>query len=506
MTGTRSANVRRSGEAGYREFFQAVDEGLCIIQVIFDGDRPVDYRFLDGNPAWERHSGLVGAIGRTAREVLPDLEDHWFEIYGRVARTREPIRFESRSDVMERWFDVYAFPFDEPASGKVALLFRDVSTQRKTAAALAESRERFRAVLENALDAAYRRDLQTDTYDYLSPRVREVLGIDPDVMRTMPVADFVDRMHPDDRPRIFQAIEDGVRSAHGRVEYRFLDDDGEYRWLADHFTVQSDADGVPLYRTGIVRDITEQKAAEAELEDARRTAEEASQAKSRFLAVMSHELRTPLSGVIGFADLMETEVLGPTTSRQQESLASIKASAWHLIGIIDEILTLSRADAGVEAVRWQDADLAELVREVVRTAWPRAAERGLELTSVGAAEPAPFRTDPGKLRQILINLVGNAVKYTDEGQVTVRLDRSAPDALRVQVEDTGAGIPAPELERIFEPFTQVDSTLTREATGTGLGLAICRRLARLMGGDVTVVSRVGEGSTFTLTLPVRPAG
>jgi PAS domain S-box-containing protein len=494
-------NALRASEARYRALFDSVDEGFCIIEVLFDGDQAVDYRFLEGNPAWEKHTGLVGALGKTAREVLPDLEEHWFEIYGQVARTGEPVRFESGSDVMGRWFDVFAFPVEELGSGKVALLFNDITDQRRTAEALSQSRERFRAVLENAVDVAYRRDLRTDTYDYLSPRVEHVLGIEVDRMRAMTVDAILDRMHPEDRARVARIMEEETAQGGGRVEYRWRTDDGEYRWLADHFTVQTDDDGAPLFRTGTVRDVSDRKETEAALEEAKDQAEQASQAKSQFLAVMSHELRTPLTGIIGFADLMETEVLGPTTARQQESLARVKASAWHLIGIIDEILTLSRAEAGSEGIHSREADIAEIIRDVVRIAEPEASSRGLVIETMDADQPFELRTDPGKVRRVLINLVGNAVKYGGDGRITVQLDRSDADLIRVHVRDTGPGIADTEQERIFEPFTQLDSSHTRTAAGAGLGLAICRRLARLLGGDVTVESAPGEGSTFSLTVP-----
>ncbi|MFO7525191.1 MAG: ATP-binding protein, partial [Ignavibacteriaceae bacterium] len=269
----------------------------------------------------------------------------------------------------------------------------------------------------------------------------------------------------------------------------------------DHFTLQTDDDGTAIYRTGIVRDASERKEAEVALKEARDAAEEASRAKSRFLAVMSHELRTPLTGIVGFADLLESGVLGEVSERQTDSLARIKASAWHLVGIIDEILDLSRAEAGNESVRSEETDVAGLAREVAEIVESDAADRGITLHCVDTDAPAITSTDPGKLRQILINLVGNAVKYTDGDRVDVVVDRDDPSCLRVHVRDQGPGIPAAEYERIFEPFTQLDSSHTRPGSGTGLGLAICRRLARLLGGDVTLESEVGSGTTFTLKLP-----
>jgi len=244
--------------------------------------------------------------------------------------------------------------------------------------------------------------------------------------------------------------------------------------------------------------------AEAALREAKEVAEEASASKSRFLAVMSHELRTPLTGVIGFAGLLEGEVLGPMTAKQRDAAARIQTATWHLVGIINEILTLSRAEAGKEEIHITEADLSALCLEVAGFVEPQALARGLDLRVEGADAPIVVRTDPGKVRQILTNLAGNAIKYTEEGHVTIQLHRSAPDAIEVHVHDSGPGIDPSDHERIFEPFTQVDSSLTRRSSGTGLGLAIARRLARLLGGDVTVRSELHVGSTFTLRVPRSP--
>ena len=257
---------------------------------------------------------------------------------------------------------------------------------------------------------------------------------------------------------------------------------------------------------GTTRDVTERNRVEDELREAKQLAEAASQAKSQFLATMSHELRTPLTGVIGFAALMESEVLGPMTPGQQEALTRIKASSWHLVSIIDEILTLARAEAGRERVRWEEADVAEIAREVVQVLEPQADGQGLALRAERLDEPLRVWTDPGKVRQILLNLVGNAVKYTERGGVTVGLERGAADGFQVHVRDTGPGIVEGDRERIFEPFTQADGSHTRSIGGTGLGLAISRKLARLLGGDIALASTVGGGSTFSLRLPIVSPG
>ena len=231
-----------------------------------------------------------------------------------------------------------------------------------------------------------------------------------------------------------------------------------------------------------------------------RSALAASEAKSAFLATMSHELRTPLNAIIGYQSLLNEGIYGELNDSQDAQLLRIRASADHLLALIDEILTFSRVEAGKETVRWEDAQLRALAEEAVTMVRPQADEKGLTLSA--DVPDGVIRTDGGKLRQILLNLLSNAVKFTDQGEITLtgRRDQSG---VELTITDTGLGIAAENLQRIFEPFWQVEQSSTRRAGGTGLGLTVSRSLARLLGGDVTVASTPGKGSTFTVTLPTQ---
>jgi signal transduction histidine kinase len=243
----------------------------------------------------------------------------------------------------------------------------------------------------------------------------------------------------------------------------------------------------------------ERNRTERELHRAKEAAEEASRAKSRFLAVVSHELRTPLTAVTGYADILLEGLAGKLNEKQASHLERIRSAAWHLISVIEGILTFSRAESGREEIRVQEVDVSALAAETAALLAPQVAKKSVQLQVRVPSAALYARTDPGKLRQILLNLIGNAVKFSDAGTIDVAVERVA-DRLRITVRDEGPGIPPDRLEDIFEPFTQLSSVSV--LGGTGLGLSATRMLAQLLGGSVTVKSEVGRGSTFIADLPI----
>ena len=219
---------------------------------------------------------------------------------------------------------------------------------------------------------------------------------------------------------------------------------------------------------------------------------------------MSHELRTPLNAIGGYAELMEMGIRGPVTEQQREDLARIQRSQRHLLGLVNEVLNYAKLETG--SVRYEVADVVvcPALAEAEGLVAPQARARGLALTVAECPADLAVRADPEKLRQVLVNLLSNAVKFTERGGAVRVSCVAAGDRVRIAVADSGIGIAADQLERVFEPFVQVRADLTRTAEGTGLGLAISRDLARGMGGDLTSESTPGVGSTFTLTLPAAP--
>ena len=236
-------------------------------------------------------------------------------------------------------------------------------------------------------------------------------------------------------------------------------------------------------------------------QDLRERAEAANDAKSTFLAMMSHELRTPLTAIIGYEELLADGITGPVSEAQRSQLTRIKASAAHLLTLIDEVLSLARIEAGHEVAHQEPTDVGALMHAAAELVAPLVAAKGLTCAVQTPSDTLSLNSDRVKVRQILVNLLANAVKFTDRGEITLAVRRNG-DTVIFEVRDTGIGIAAENLERIFDAFWQVQQKAARRVGGTGLGLHLSRRLARLLGGDITVESAPGRGSTFVLALPL----
>ena len=295
--------------------------------------------------------------------------------------------------------------------------------------------------------------------------------------------------------RVFQNNEPFI----GSEVFARLSDDAEGGYFNFVFQPLSNDQGVYAVLV-VATDVTALVKARMAAENAQKEALAASRAKSDFVARMSHELRTPLAAIIGYGELLADGITGPVNDEQKRQLQRIRWSANHLLSIIDEILTLARMEAGKETVDIREVDVRELLDSVASMAAPLASAKGLEFEMHDADHEIAVKTDAVKLRQVLLNLISNAVKYTDTGHVSVAT-QARDGVVEFLVSDTGVGVSDEHIEKIFEPFWQVEQTTTRRAGGTGLGLAVTRQFVEMLGGKIEVDSTLGEGSTFKVSIP-----
>ncbi|MEO7039602.1 MAG: PAS domain-containing protein [Gemmatimonadaceae bacterium] len=317
--------------------------------------------------------------------------------------------------------------------------------------------------------------------------------------------EFVSFIHPDDRERVASEIARTLaehRSTY-HIKYRFTRTDGAVRWLEGFARLRTDENGEPVSFLGVSHDVTEREELLEGEQQARRDAEAANAAKALFLTTMSHELRTPLNAVSGYVDLLEMGVRGPVTELQREDLRRIRRASQHLLVLINDILNYARLEAGSVELHFSEVAIDDALAGMEALIAPQLRAKGVAYEYCPCDRNVRVNVDRDKLDQILLNLVGNAVKFTDGGGRITLSCEVIDQMARIIVDDTGRGIPRGKLQMIFDPFVQVDRHLTPERQqGVGLGLAISRDLARAMRGDISVQSDAGKGATFVLTLPI----
>ncbi len=367
----RAQDALRLSEQRYRTLFNSIDAGYAVIEVIFgDGDAAMDARYLQVNPAFAAHTGLVNVEGKTLRTLVPGIEALWLETIGAVARTGVPVRMEQFAAGLQRWFDVYAFSLGGSNACEVALLFYDTTARKRN---------------ERALIAA-----------------------------------------------------------------------------------KAEADA-------------------------------ASRAKSDFLLNMSHELRSPLSSILGFTQLIQ-DGKPPPTPAQQDSVEQILNAGWYLLDLINEILDLSSIESGKTMLTSRVMSVAKVLDDCRAMIGPQAHRSGIRVGFPVLNEPFLVHADPVRIKQVLINLLTNAIKYNRvAGEVEVRCTAAPGQPIRVSVNDTGPGLSLTQVDQLFEPFNRLGQELGGKP-GTGIGLVICKRLVEQMGGRIGADSTLGVGSCFWFEL------
>ncbi len=494
------------------------------------------------NPALTKLSGLTMedfagySIFRDeqllAKGIMPDIRRG----FGGEAVTLPPVSYKTgesfqasaEGDAAEQWLQTFIYPVKDEGGRiqEVVLIHEDITEQARTGAALRESEARFRFMADAMPQIVWTTDMD-GAIDYYNQRWYDYSGLDFERTRDwgwQPV------IHPDDLAHAGgvwrAALAAGTVS---EVEYRLRRADGSYRWHLGRSEPIHDEAGRIIQWVGTATDIDDYKRTQAtlceiqedlearvgqrtaqleaqarELEGARNLAEASARAKSEFLANMSHEIRTPMNGVIGMTGLLLDTALADD---QRDYAETIKGSGEALLTIINDILDFSKIEAGKMTIEVADFSLREALEDVADLLAPRAQAAGLELIShVPPDVPERLRGDPGRIRQVLTNFAGNAVKFTPRGEVVIEArlvaQTEAEATIRLSVRDSGIGIPTSRQEAIFDSFTQADGSTTRRYGGTGLGLTICRQLTQLMGGRIGVESEPGRGSKFWVELPL----
>ncbi|HXZ12719.1 MAG TPA: PAS domain S-box protein [Candidatus Sulfotelmatobacter sp.] len=489
----------RASEARLQALISSLDE------IVFETDAAATYRNI-----WTMREDLLPLprsemIGRPAAEILGEkAAEQFLSVFRQVVHTGQSRNFEYQRIAQDgpRWFLARISPITQPdgTCDTLCVASRDITQRKRAEEALRESEEQFRQLTENIREVFFVSSPNPPRTTYVSPAYTEIWGRSALELYERPEA-WIETVHPQDRARVSA---DFAAAMHGEpidIEYRIVRPDESMRWIRNRSFPVRDSYG-DFYRVvGVAEDISEWKRAQAELLGAKEAAETANRAKSEFLANMSHEIRTPMNGILGMTELaLDTQL----TTEQREYLEMVRASAESLLTLINDILDFSKIEAGKLDLDAIDFSFRDGMGETIKALGFRAHQKGLELLwNVEADVPDRLSGDLGRLRQVVVNLVGNAIKFTEKGEIAVEVSHEPREdgsvTLHLRIRDTGIGIPHEKHSLIFGAFTQADGSTTRKYGGTGLGLAITSRLVDLMGGKIWVESEIGVGSIFHFT-------
>ena len=377
----------------------------------------------------------------------------------------------------------------------------DLTEQRALQKSLEEKEQKYRSLMDNMPGVAFRCRFDDNwTMLFVSPNISELTGYNPNEF-TEHCIEFNDLILKADQQPIVEAVTKAIEEKHQySVEYRIRHRNGKILWLLDKGSFTFDKNNKPQWIDGVLVDITERKEYEENLEQAKFKAEEAAHAKQSFMANMSHEIRTPMNSIIGFSDLlMDT----PLDQEQQKHLVTVNNAARSLLRLLNEILDSAKLERGKLTIEPVHFSLKPVIDSIISTFWLEAKKKDLNLTlKIKDSVSSTYYGDPDRLRQVLTNLIGNAIKFTEKGSVTVTVGTTQNQHLFFEVQDTGIGIAKDRVQAVFQPFEQADGTTTRRFGGTGLGTTISKQLVELMGGSINLVSELGKGTCFYFSLPL----
>ncbi|NTV62366.1 MAG: PAS domain S-box protein [Oscillochloris sp.] len=502
----RTSEALRESEQRYRALVENMSQGVLVYQ---------DGRVVFSNPALAQmidchiddlyacpFEDLVRRFCIDIDDTLPLSVALQSNMVGGL-NTERPFQIQ-RTDGEICWLNTQSTSTTYNGRPAILMVLSDVTNRKLTEERLRLSEARLHLLLDKTPAVIFSARAEGDfRTTFISESIRNLLGYEP--TRFMAGTNFwVGCIHPDDRQRVFSDsvlfFEHGWR----QYEYRCLHADGSYRWVENGVSLLPPVESHPAELIGYMIDITERKKAEEALREANAQLAHAARMKDAFLANMSHELRTPLNAILGRTELLQEQYYGPLSEAQRRSLLSIEESGRHLLVLINDILDLSKIEAGRLDLAIEEIVIAEMCQASLLFVKELAIKKSLALSLQLNNPLAYMQADPRRIKQMLINLLSNAVKFTPDGGrvcLEVRVE-SAANLVHFTVQDTGIGIASEDLPRLFQPFSQLDSTRSHQHEGSGLGLALVRRLSELHGGYVSIESVLGVGSQFTITLPI----
>lgn len=485
----------RKSEEKFRLLFNKMLDGFALHEFIFDANgKPYDYKYIEINEAFEKMTGLESknTIGKSVRQLLPNIENHWIENYAKVAFEGIPMRFEDYSSDLNKYYDVLAY---SPEKGKFAVIIKDVSSEK--------TRDMQIRKLSGAVEQSPACIIITDTkgnIEYVNPSFvkitgysfSEALGNNPRMLKSgeIPAETYKE---------LWYTIQSGNV---WRGEFHNKKKNGELYWESATISPVKDEKGTITNFIGIKEDITKNKLAQIELIAAKEKAEKLDRIKTVFLAQMSHEIRTPIHIILSFISLIKSEIKSKLSDDIYVAFDSIDAAGKRIIRTIDLLLNMSELQTGSYETLITNIDLKEAVIDSLYLQFKlQAKNKNLELNLYSTDIDSRIKGDLYSVTQIFANLIDNAIKYTRQGNIDIVLNRNINNNIIVEIKDSGIGISEEYLPQLFSPFTQEEQGYTRGYEGNGLGLALVKKYCEINKADISVESIKGKGTTFRVTFP-----
>jgi len=491
------------GEQRYRELFDRIRSGVAVYQAADEGE---DFVFREFNKSAEQIENLNknDIIGKKITEVFPGVREFGlFEVFQQVWKTGQPayhpISFYKDNRILG-WRENYVYKLP---SGEIVAVYDDITERKQAEELLRESEEKLRLIFENSNVGIVLATKDAKLYSF-NPAFADLIGYDSEELKMLYFGHFT---HPDDLEKELKSVQriinNEIRSY--QIEKRYIRKNKDVIWVRVNVTALKNERGEIEHFVAIAENIDKIKKYEKRLIEAKDAADQANRAKSQFLANMSHEIRTPMNAILGFAELLSSHI---SDAKHKKYLDGILFGGKTLLSLINDILDLSKIEAGKMEIQLEPTDIHRMMQDFRSIFAAKESEKNIRFTiDIAERVPGYIIIDEVRIRQILLNLIGNAFKFTDKGMVALRVDGSA-DAyddsiieLIFEVSDSGIGIPEAQKEIIFEAFRQQDGQSTRKYGGTGLGLTITKRLTEMMHGRIEVESELGKGSTFKVFIP-----
>ncbi len=496
----------QKSEAKYKDLFVKMMNAFALYEMIFDEKgEPFDYKFLEVNPAWEKIVGIKAeiVINKTIREIIPNIEDSWIQVYGRVVKTGIPEEFEDYDKKTQKYYHIYAYRTEH---GKFAVLFNDITERKQADEALLKAKEKaeeneikFKAVFYTSPDAININKMDGE-YVEINLGFTRLTGYTKDDVIGKRSSEINIWTIPEDREKLIDTLQEfGIIE---NLESVFKSKDGGLTTAlmsAKIITLKNEP-----HIISVTRAISELKKFEQELIEAKRKAEESDRLKSAFLANMSHEIRTPMNGILGFTSLLKEP--GFSGKEQKKFIDIIEKSGERMLSTINDIINISKIESGQVDLIISDFNLNNQLDELFEFFLPEAKKKNIQLSITNKVpdQQANFRSDKEKLNSILTNYIKNAIKYTPRGSIKIGYSINknvGQNELEFYVKDTGIGISKERQKTVFSRFVQADIEDRQSYEGSGLGLAISKAYVEILGGKTWVESEEGVGSQFYFTIP-----